>query len=101
MPFPLTQILLIKSQSPRKYRFSTNKDHFLANMPSFMTSTTSRIFGGEEAPRPITWQVYIGVGCGGTILDSTTILSAAHCEISTGEYIRAGSLQWKSGGQVF
>ena len=42
------------------------------------------IVGGKEADLPIPWQVAIrhewyGGFCGGTILDSKTILSAAHC----------------------
>ena len=60
-----------------------------------------RIVGGQKAPSPIPWQVYKGAGCGGTILDSTTILSAAHCPFYVGETIRAGSLKRFSGGQVF
>ena len=43
----------------------------------------NRIAGGEDAPFPIPWQVHVYVdgfpSCGGTILDETTILSAAHC----------------------
>ena len=50
--------------------------------------------GGQDAPTPIPWQVSLRKGrwgesnwpygeeghfCGGTILDATTILSAAHC----------------------
>ena len=42
-----------------------------------------RIVGGADAPSAIPWQVSIRVWgshfCGGTILDSKTILSAAHC----------------------
>ena len=43
--------------------------------------------------------------CGGTILDTFTILSAAHCFDDYGDsvegfYIRAGSRKWSSGGQV-
>jgi hypothetical protein len=72
-------------------------------MPSFMKRNINRIIGGQEAPRPIPWQVYAeDVGCGGTILDSTTILSAAHCgPFFIGDSIRAGSLKRYSGGQVF
>ena len=111
MPFPLTQILLIKSQSQHKYRFSTNKDHFLANMPSFMKSTTSRIIGGQDAPEPIPWQVALHliprnsrINCGATILDASTLLSAAHCfdDFPNKEdwFIRVGSVKDRSGGQV-
>jgi hypothetical protein len=68
-------------------------------MPWFMKNA-DRIVGGQEAPSPIPWQVYKGAGCGGTILDSSTILSAAHCFRYVGESIRAGSLNRYSGGQV-
>ena len=43
----------------------------------------NRIAGGKDAPFPIPWQVHVYVDgvpiCGGTILDETTILSAAQC----------------------
>ena len=67
-----------------------------------MKPNINRIVGGQEAPRPIPWQVAWNNGrCGGTILDSTTILSAAHCPFRIGQSIRAGSLKRRSGGQVF
>ena len=78
--------------------FKKTNDYFPAEMPSFMRNA-DRIVGGQAAPSPIPWQVHIG-GCGGTILDSTTILSAAHCNPYVGETIRAGSLSRYSGGQV-
>ena len=65
-----------------------------------------RIVGGEAAPSMIPWQVAMLSGsfqfCGGTILDSCTILTAAHCGagITNGAYIRAGSLNRNNGGQV-
>ena len=72
-------------------------------MPNFMQNA-DRIVGGEAAPSMIPWQVAILSGssqfCGGTILDSCTILTAAHCGINTGHSIRAGSLDKTSGGQV-
>ena len=70
-------------------------------MPDFMQNA-DRIVGGESAPSMIPWQVWIPqVWCGGTILDSCTILSAAHCGgIDNGTNIRAGSLNRNSGGQV-
>ena len=68
-------------------------------MPFFMKNA-DRIVGGQDAPSPIPWQVYIE-GCGATILDSTTLLSAAHCYFFIGESIRAGSIEKGSGGQVF
>ena len=74
-------------------------------MPSFMQNVDRiaggkpRIVGGKPAPSMIPWQVWIG-GCGGTILDSCTILTAAHCDITTNDIIRAGSLNKNLGGQV-
>ena len=73
-------------------------------MPDFMKNA-DRIVGGEAAPSMIPWQVAMLSGsfqfCGGTILDSCTILTAAHCDgITTGTYIRAGSLNNYNGGQV-
>ena len=80
--------------------FHILKDHFLAAIPTFMKSI-NRIIGGEDAPSPIPWQVSIKYGCSGTILDSTTVLSAAHCPFFVGEPIRAGSVKLDGGGQVF
>ena len=69
----------------------------------------AEIVGGQQAPSPIPWQVSVQIGgqhhCGGTILDTYTILSAAHCFDDYGDsvegfYIRAGSRKWSSGGQV-
>ena len=72
-------------------------------MPQFMQDA-DRIVGGEAAPSMIPWQVAMLSGsfqfCGGTILDSCTILSAMHCQISTFDTIRAGSINKKTGGQV-
>ena len=58
----------------------------------------NKIVGGENAPSPIPWQAKVHVGgvlCGGTIIDETTILSAAHCfypstSTSIYDYIEAG-----------
>ena len=67
----------------------------------------AEIVGGQIAPSPIPWQVSVQNGgqhfCGGTILDTFTILSAAHCfkrDSVDGYSIRAGSTKWSSGGQV-
>ena len=65
-------------------------------MPDFMQNA-DRIVGGKPAPSMIPWQVAIG-GCGGTILDSCTILTAAHCGgITTGTNIQAGSRNYNEG----
>merc|ERR1719264_327012 len=73
-----------------------------ASMPTFMQDA-DRIVGGEAAPSMIPWQVAMLSGsfqfCGGTVLDSCTILTAAHCGINTGHSIRAGSLDKTNGGQ--
>ena len=69
-------------------------------MPGFMQNA-DRIFGGESAPSMIPWQVFVtGFSCGGAIIDACTILSAAHCEITTDGSIRAGSRNNYNGGQV-
>ena len=69
----------------------------------------AEIVGGQIPPSPIPWQVSVQIEgshfCGGTILDTYTILSAAHCFDGNGGalegyYIRAGSRKWSSGGQV-
>ena len=78
-----------------------------ASMPDFMKNSF-RVVGGEPAPSMISWQVAILYGgmqfCGGTILDSCTVLSAKHCEIGDlgldNLIIRAGSLKKRFGGQV-
>merc|ERR1712088_952146 len=74
-----------------------------ATMPDFMKNA-DRIVGGEAAPSMIPWQVAMLSGtfqfCGGTVLDSCTILTAAHCNINTGHSIRAGSTTKQTGGQV-
>ena len=74
-------------------------------------ASDTKIVGGQDAPFPIPWQVSVQVSsfhfCGATILDASTLLSAAHCffPLSNGSsefsyQIRAGSLHVDSGGQV-
>ena len=94
-----------------------NNELFSAHLPTFMTTDNTtdnrfmpaEIVGGQVAPSPIPWQVSVQKGgshfCGGTILDTYTILSAAHCFDDFGDsvdgfQIRAGSRKWSSGGQV-
>jgi hypothetical protein len=90
-----------------------NVSFSLAEMPNFMKNA-DRIVGGEDAPEPIPWQASLGGYCGATILDVNTLLSAAHCfciidvedncvSINTnpdGQWIRVGSREKRSGGQV-
>merc|ERR1712029_637464 len=70
-------------------------------------TNADRIVGGQDAPSPIPWQVSTRESywhfCGATILDDSTLLSAAHCfhgESSSGKSIRAGSVDKGDGGQV-
>ena len=69
----------------------------------------AEIVGGNITLSPIPWQVSVQFEgshiCGGTILDTYTILSAAHCfddygGALDGFSIRAGSIKRSSGGQV-
>ena len=67
-----------------------------------MTSADAgRIVGGQTAEAPIGWQVSVRQCqqgfchfCGGTILDETTVMSAAHCftngQSMSGFYVTAG-----------
>merc|ERR1711962_1186808 len=72
------------------------EDASCGNFPSFMK--VDRIVGGEAAALPIPWQVAVRQGnwqfCGGSILDETTIMCAAHCftkgQSMSGISIRAG-----------
>ena len=76
----------------------------LASMPNFMQNV-DRVVGGQDVPKMIPWQVAILSDgfqfCGGTILDSCTVLSASHCQISVHDMIRAGSINKHTGGQVW
>jgi len=69
---------------------SRSEEAKYAKVPSWMSgvSISTRIVGGTKAPSPIPWQVHVHfdrtdeegtVGCGGTIIDENTIISAAHC----------------------
>merc|ERR1739848_319977 len=85
---------------------SNPRDGDCADMPSFMTNA-DRIVGGQDAPSPIPWQVSVQIGywhfCGATILDESTLLSAAHCFYESSAWdlsIRAGSVKKGNGGQV-
>ena len=93
-----------KLEFPSYFWYLSNLFQSLAPMPTFMQNA-DRIVGGEAAPSMIPWQVAMLSEsfqfCGGTVLDSCTILTAAHCAINTGHSIRAGSLNKQSGGQVY
>ena len=64
----------------------------------------SKIIGGSIAPSPIPWQVQMRRDswgfCGGTILDEYTILTAAHCKVTSNDYIVAGATSAQSGPQT-
>ena len=89
-------------------------------LPSWMSST-DKIYSGKNAPFPIPWQVslrrclldgnphkcdeYFEHYCGGTILDSKTILTAAHCTDDyhhdySLDYVMAGSTNLKGGQNI-
>ena len=56
---------------------------------------TAEIVGGQIAPSPIPWQVSLhgGAHCGGIILDTFTILSAAHCfKSDPGEFVKTTTM---------
>ena len=80
----------------------------LAAMPSFMSSyLLDRIVGGKTASAPIPWQVSLRMcphgwchKCGGTVLDSKTILTAAHCKVTTNDYIMVGKVNKDKGQTV-
>jgi len=83
-------------------------------MKTAMASVTGleRIIQGKQAPSPIPWQAHMRQGsptggfsffCGGTILDSTTILTAAHCYYgqdltATNWFIAAGATHVQDAG---
>ena len=57
----------------------------------------AEIVGGQIAPSPIPWQVSLQKGgahfCGGIILDTFTILSAAHCfKSDPGEFVKTTTM---------
>merc|ERR1712203_217594 len=94
---------------------SANKE--CAKIPSWMKSDlarsdpSTRIVNGKTAPSPIPWQVHLRQGsptagfgyfCGGTIIDSKTILTAAHCYhgknlAATDYFITAGVVHVQDG----
>ena len=82
-------------------------------LPDFMT-TLDRIVGGQQAAEPIPWQVSIrhvhengmmSRFCGGTILDSKTVVTAAHCMSSDMDtvvgHVMVGNIGWGGLGDNF
>ena len=70
-------------------------------------STYDRIVGGATATSAIPWQVSLRQcqhgachSCGGTVLDSKTILTAAHCKVQTSHYIMVGKVSRLEGQNV-
>jgi len=104
----LTTLLAISAAKPqqrpipRQQRPTPRQAATCGAIPSFMTTTAAgRIVGGQAAESPIGWQVSVRQCqsggchfCGGTILDATTVMSAAHCfttgQSMSGFYITAG-----------
>ena len=86
----------------------------LAKIPGFMKNS-DRITGGEFATSNIPWQAQIHMGknshfgqgfmemhyCGATILDSKTILSAAHCFYALEEDMQKYDIPKKFKGKKF
>ena len=96
----------------KEYDFLPKKTSYfsLADMPYFMKNP-DRIIGGQDAPEPIPWQVALHliprnsrINCGATILDASTLLSAAHCfdNFPNKEdwFVRVGSVKDGGEGQV-
>ncbi|KAI4457469.1 chymotrypsin-related [Holotrichia oblita] len=79
--------------------------------PKIDPALSWRIVGGSDAaPGQFPWQVSIrssstgGHNCGGSILNSKWILTAAHCVVNTSPstwYIVVGSLTLSSGGNPY
>jgi len=98
------------AQKPQPRQKPIPRTATCGNFPSFMTG--DRIVGGQAAAGPIPWQVSVRQCqsggchfCGGTILDETTIMSAAHCftngQSMSGYYITAGVVnRMGTGGQT-
>merc|ERR1711881_318779 len=87
------------TRPPARPTYPPRNGESCGNFPSFMTG--DRIVGGEDAAAPIPWQVSVRNGqsgwghfCGGTILDATTVMSAAHCfttgQSMSGFFVTAG-----------
>jgi len=59
--------------------------------------------GSDASPGEMPWQVWLSIGCGGTLVDADTVLTAAHCTdgLLPGDIqVRSGSLARSSGGVV-
>ena len=88
--------------------FCFSEEPKYAKIPLWMSDgdVATRIVGGRRAKSIIPWQVHVHInksneegissinGCGGTIIDEETILSAAHCYYPltkhTVQFIEAG-----------
>ena len=90
-----------RHSSGKRPKTRVNQSGSCPTIPNFVKrSSRLRIIGGKRASAPISWQVSLqfvkgNYYCGGTILDSTTILSAAHCLDNKGwnytkHYVLAG-----------
>ncbi|QLI73247.1 Trypsin [Metarhizium brunneum] len=80
---------------------------FSAVLAAAAATTNKRIIGGEVAKEgdfPFIVRLQYGddtsILCGGTLLDSITVLTAAHCNLKDITSVRAGSLDKDTGGVV-
>ncbi|KAF4987347.1 hypothetical protein FDECE_15468 [Fusarium decemcellulare] len=73
-----------------------------------LSNRAAAIVGGQEAklgefPFIVSLESNGMASCGGSLLDATTVMTAAHCVYRTQPSdfrVRAGSLHWNSGGKV-
>ena len=66
----------------------------------------TRVVGGTTSPAPLPWQAAIlreadaNQFCGGTVLGATHVVTADHCRVRAGDFVRVGSTSATSGGEL-